>query len=254
MFLRFLGTGAADWEKGMTDEFRAFTSTMVDGHILIDGTMSVLEALGDPAGVTDILFTHPHSDHFDLDFLRAIAPVRAHIHRSWADRASGIPGVTVIPFDFCEAFDAGGLTVTAVPSNHLEFSENALPAHFILEGDRTILYATDGAWMTTQEWRTLMKFQLDAAVFDATIGDGNPGDFRIFEHNSLDMVRMMLVTLRRPMFGTHTAEPHIHPVIKENAPIFLTHLARTLHPSRKELEDALKGEFIVAYDGMEVEI
>ena len=36
----------------------------------------------------------------------------------------------------------------------------------------------------------------DALVIDATIGDGHDGDYRVFEHNSLPMVRMMVESLR----------------------------------------------------------
>ena len=43
-------------------------------------------------------------------------------------------------------------------------------------------------------------------------------------------------------------------LLKEEAQIFLTHLARTLHPSQAELEARAEAPFIVCFDGMEAEI
>ena len=54
MRIRFLGTGAADWQRGGA-EYRAFTSTLIDDRLMIDGTPDALA--GVPAGcrVTDIV-------------------------------------------------------------------------------------------------------------------------------------------------------------------------------------------------------
>ena len=76
-------------------------------------------------------------------------------------------------------------------------------------------------------------------MFDATIGDGHEGDWRIFEHNSIDMVRLMLKTLYK------TGR------LREGAPVYLTHLARTLHGSQAELEARTEKPFVVCHDGME---
>ena len=187
-----------------------------------------------------MLFTHSHDDHFSREVLEKIAPVTAYIHTSWAYKAQGIKGVTVVPFEFDQPFTAAGYTVTAMPGNHLIDEDwNEKTAHFLLQKDgKTLLYATDGGWFTMQEWDMIRRQPLDAAIFDATIGDEHDGDSRIFGHNSLKMIRYMLLTM------------HKSNVLPENAPVYLTHLARTLHPTQKELEEKLKGEFIVCYDGM----
>lgn len=253
MHVTFLGTGAADWRTDDAD-FRAFSSTRIGKTLLIDGTMSVIGRIGDPDQITDVIYTHSHRDHFDIELLNKLAPVRAHIHESWAHKVRA-EGVEVTPFASMETFAAGDYEITALPSNHLAEDIREETVHFVInDGKRALFYATDGAWLTTREWHGLLGFELDAAVFDATIGDGFPGDFRIFEHNSLEMLRIMLRTLRRPMLGREPAQGYIHPVLKESAPVFLTHLARTLHPSRAELEKALEGEFVAAYDGFEADI
>ena len=85
-----------------------------------------------------------------------------------------------------------------------------------------------------------MKKKLDAIIWDATIGE-RKGDYRIFEHNDLTMIRQMNQTLKN------------RKIIKPAARIILTHMARTLHPSQKQLEEKLLPEGLIpAYDGMSV--
>ena len=83
---------------------------------------------------------------------------------------------------------------------------------------------------------------LHAAVFDATIGDGFDGDYRIFEHNSIDMVRLMVATLKKQ--GR----------LAEHAPVFLTHMARTLHGTQAEIEAKLEEPLAAVYDGFCAEV
>jgi len=254
MHITFLGTGAADWRPEDAD-FRAFTSTRINKDLLIDGTMMVWPRLESAVGeIKDIIITHNHRDHFDIELVKKLAPVRLHIHKSWAHKVQA-EGVEVIPFACNEAFAVGEYTVTALPSNHLTEDWNDETVHYVIEKDgKALFYATDGAWITTREWHGLLKFELDAAIFDATIGDPYPGDYRIFEHNNLNMVRIMLETMRCPKFAGKPAFGKIHGVIKENAPVFITHMARTLHPAHAELVKSLEGEFVVAYDGFEADI
>ena len=241
MKLKFLGTGAADWPRIHTDEpeFRRLTSTLVGDSVLIDGTMAVREDL--PETVTDVFFTHSHNDHYDLELLQAIAPERIYAHESWGGRIRGV--AEVVPLRVGVPVTAGGMTFTPLPANHCTSDENEVALNYLIEGDgRRVLYATDGAWLTCRAHRILGEQPLDAAVFDATIGDIVEGDFRIFEHNSLDMLRLMLKTMHR------TGR------LPECAPVYLTHLARTLHPGQAELERCVEPPFQVCFDGMEVRI
>lgn len=70
-------------------------------------------------------------------------------------------------------------------------------------------------------------------AIDATCGD-YVGDFRMAEHNSIPMIRLMMPSLRT--IGA----------LKENSRVFLTHIAPSLHKSH---EETVK---IVAPDGLEV--
>ena len=243
MKLTFLGTGAADWngpdERG---EYRRLTSTLLDGALLIDVTRTVLDEIADPAAITDVFFTHSHGDHFDPEALKTLAPCRVYAHESWAEAIEG-DGLTVIPLRVGQPVEAAGFTVTPMPSNHSTQRANETTLHYLLEKDgKRLLYATDGAWLLNAEHHIIGDRTLDAVVFDATIGDGHEGDFRVFEHNSLDMIRIMLMTMLK------TGR------LKGGAPVFLTHLARTLNAPQDELERHIKRPFVVCRDGLTAEI
>ena len=78
MKLIFLGTGAADWDwTHFTEETRGSTSTLVNGHLLIDAGTSARQNFQragiSPECIHDILITHSHSDHFSPESICALA-------------------------------------------------------------------------------------------------------------------------------------------------------------------------------------
>ncbi len=243
MKVRFLGTGAADWhEPDKNGEFRRYTSTLIDGHVLIDITRTVLDQISGPAAITEVFFTHSHKDHFDIEALRTLAPCRVYAHESWANEITG-QGLSVYPLKIAQPVKVGELCFIPMPANHSTERKYETPLHYLIEeGDKRILYATDGAWLLNQEHHIIGNKKLDAAVFDATIGEGHSGDYRIFEHNSIEMLRVIAATL----FATGR--------LREGAPIYLTHMARTLHPSHEQLQKTILMPFVPCYDGMEVDI
>lgn len=100
-----LGTGAADWQEPReSGEYRGYTSTLLDSHILLDCTENSLrkmEELGiEWAQVTDLFFTHSHDDHCDVEAVRAIAQARqkgprqssADLRRGFVDPNAVLPG------------------------------------------------------------------------------------------------------------------------------------------------------------------
>ena len=82
----------------------------------------------------------------------------------------------------------------------------------------------------------------DMMVLDATVGDYE-GDFRMAEHNSIPMIRLMLPSLK-------TGE-----IITENTKVYLSHLAPRLHKPHAETAEIVKKDgLFVAYDGLSIEI
>ena len=225
MDLTFLGTGAADWRrtpKGM--EYRRLCSTRVGKNLLIDGNPEILDFLQDPESITDLLYTHAHSDHFNENLWPALPGAKKWAGWDHPDMALVRDGVP---------FEAAGLKITPLRGNH------SVPVlhYYIDDGEKKLYYALDGAWLTYNEYAFLRDKQLDALVMDATIGDGHDGDYRVFEHNSLPMVRIMVDSLRK------------NGILREGAPVFLTHLAYTLHPDGETLRKTLAPGYIAPMDG-----
>ena len=225
MKITFLGTGAADWyrkREEMTD-FRRFSSALIDEVLLIDPGPQVLDALAefgkDVARIQYIINTHKHKDHFCEETIRALEAYGA----SFVDLNDG------------DCTELGSYTVRAYAGNHSTCEKTV---HFIIsDGERTIFYGLDGAWLLYEEVQAIKKYQPDFAVFDATIGNVD-GDYRIFEHNNLNMILEMKKTL----------EPYI-------GRFAISHMARTLHTDHKTLRaDMQLHSIAVAYDGWETEI
>lgn len=243
MKIRFLGTGAADWhgvdERG---ELRRRTSTLFDDSLLIDLTEETLSVIPAQARVDDVFITHSHEDHFSPGAIAALHPRRLYLHESWADEIH-VPGVQTIPLTVGQWTDAAGFSLLPMPSNHSTSRPREQTLHFLLRRDnRFFLYATDGAWLLNRELKLMEGVRLSGMAIDATIGDGHEGDYRIFEHNSLPMVRIMVDTLR----ATGMLLP--------DAPVFLTHLARTLHPGKAALDRSILPPLVACHDGMTAEI
>ena len=224
MKICFLGTGAADWvyEKHSQNKgYRRNASLLIDDCLLIDPGPNVPEALKtfrkQENCIRYIINTHKHPDHYNVNTLDYLKDARFY--------EMGAGDVKVI----------GKYTVIALQANHATCGESV---HFIIsDGVKNLFYGLDGAWLLFDEVEAIKKHGIDLAVFDATIGDIS-GDYRIFEHNNLNMVAQMKATL----------EKYINR-------FFISHMARTLHTDHAELVLRMKEHDIeVAFDGCEVEI
>jgi len=224
--LLFLGTGAADWplkkKEGMT-EFRRLSSLLIDDVLLIDPGPQVLDALSEYGRVASnikyIINTHRHSDHFNAETL-------SRLEERGAEFFSFVDG---------EEKTIGAYTVRTYSGNH---STCKGTVHFIIsDGERTLFYGLDGAWLLFDEVQAIKKYTPDLAVLDATIGFVD-GDYRVFEHNNLNMIIEMKKSLDKYV-----------------GKFCISHMARTLHTDHKTLSEAMdKYNVLTAYDGLEIEI
>ncbi len=227
MKLFFLGTGAADWplqKPADYTEFRRLSSALVDDVLLIDPGPQVPESLEthgkDVNKIRYIINTHEHGDHFNQDTVAYLAQ-------------RGAAFITFLPG---ETKQVGPYAVTALQGNH-GTCRNTL--HYIIEDEagRRLFYGLDGAWLLYDEVAAIKKNGVDYALLDATIGDV-PGDYRIFEHNNLNMVLEMQKTLA--------------PYVRRFG---ISHLARTLHTDHETLVQTMAPYQIdVAHDGLEITI
>ena len=248
--LFFMGTCACEFsprlKTDLKDKFdkdaRRSSSLLVDGKILIDCGIHTVESLGIAgiplSDITDIFITHLHRDHYQPDNIQKIADAKSEPLRLYVREGAILPeyrNVDVIFMTQFEKYSTGSLTATGIPANHSPIHN---PQHFIIEkGDKSFFYGCDGAWFLHDSFKFLTDKHLSLAVFDCTCGD-YVGDFRMGEHNSIPMIRMMLPSLKT--IGA----------IDGNTKIMISHLAPSLHKTHAETEEIIADFGTVAYDGM----
>ncbi len=248
--LLFLGTGAADWTQPEKDgAFRRNACALLNGTLLIDcGPM--LRVLDDAyphvlSGVTDVLVTHDHDDHLDVPSLLQLADKKRirvacdGFARAMIGAHPGIEFVPVVPF---VPFFMGGYAVTPVTANHDAVQAGVRQAcHYVIRtpDGKTVFYGLDGAWFLRPSWEEMQRHKFDVMVLDCTVGDRD--DWRIFEHNTIPMLRMMVRQIR--------AQKMLSP----GGRIVASHFARTLHAPHEETARILNDfGVIAAYDGMKL--
>ena len=233
MELLFLGTCACDYSPKLATEYkdkfdfnaRRSSSVLIDGRILIDCGDHTLDSLRiadiDVKKITDIVITHLHHDHFRPDYIRQIAQ-KSDI-KIWLREDSPVEdlGCTLVCMSPTVTYQMGnGISVTGLKSNH---DEKSCPQYVYIEsGDKKLLYATDGAWFLFETYSWLKNKHLTSLIIDATCGDYE-GDYRMAEHNSIPMIKMMLPSLKK--CG----------VVDDKTQIYLTHIAPSLHKSHNEI-------------------
>ena len=220
----FLGTGAADWRMAEHREipgFRRNAAALIDDCLLIDPGPDVpdaLETFGKDGGrVRYVLNTHRHKDHY------------------CAKTFSLFRDAAFYPLKAGECVSFGKYTVRALAANH---ATAKAAVHFLItDGERTLFYGLDGAWLLQAEVMAIKTHGVDLAVLDATLGEAT-GDERVFEHNDLTMVRALKAALA--------------PFVKR---FCISHMARKLHKPHEELaRDMAADDIEVAFDGYEIEI
>ena len=256
MKITFLGTCACDFSPKLQNEFktcfdknaRRSSSMLINDRFLVDCGTHTLEAISvagkDKSAITDVLITHLHSDHFNVANINAIAKDRNKPLRLWVREDAmldGLENVTVMLMKQFQSYEIEkDFRVISLPANH---DTQACPRHFFLEvGGKTAFYGCDGAWMLNSTYYFLKNKKLDLCVLDCTTGD-YMGDFRMGEHNSIPMLRVMLPSLRT------------FKVIDEHSEVYFSHLAPSLHaPHDETVRIAAEMGAKVAFDGLEFDI
>ncbi len=266
MKLLFLGTGAAgNWrkpEQEVAEGSRRCASMMIDDTALVDVSLQAYDYAvkqgKDPSTVTDIFLSHAHVDHFSRVALMQYANACRGKLRFWCHRGAlehinfteeELALVEVHPIDICDTWETAGMTVTALPANHLvgEFTDPEQPLHYIFEKDgKKLYYGCDGGWYTAIEWEYFRKYKVvfDAVIMDATVGE-DAGNFRIATHNNLAMLEILTLALRQ------------NGMLTENALLIANHLGDSLYSTRDHAEQEAifaKLGMLVSDDGKVFEI
>lgn len=256
--VKFLGTGAADWEPTGKNgpkpdgELRRRSSVLLDGRILIDFTAQAFDMLGE-AKPDVIFYTHQHSDHFNAAAAVKAGVRRAYLHASWASwatqqfeaaaRTLGRPAPEVIALEFFRKVEFDGYVFTLLPANHCcDRPEWLAGVYAIRKGVTHLYYATDTAYCNDRAWcfYVMKESPFTAIIHEATL---HHKDTRITGHSSVDMVEYLV---RAMSYRKYYLPP-------EGRKVYLTHLSRNSQLPHAELVRSLSnGPLVPAHDGLEV--
>ena len=259
--VRFLGTGAADWNgPSAGGELRRHASILADGKVIFDFTPSSADMIPAALHPKVIFYTHSHSDHYHPGAALEAGITRVYLGETWLERGTrdfqraseqtGKPMPEILPLRLGEAVVEEGLTVTPLPANHQSNHVTEETLIFLIEKDSTrLLYATDTGGLTARatgyagigQFTRERKF-LTGIIMEATMGLDYQPDFRLFSHSSVALVAdtvKVLADNRRYI-----------PV--EGQKVYLTHLSKMLQPPQEELDRILPDPLRAAYDGLEV--
>ena len=260
--MRFLGTGAADW-NGRDDrgELRRLSSVLLDNKILIDFTPTDEDMI--PTGVKPeaIFYTHSHGDHYNPPAALRLGLKKVFLGGTWIDRAmedfakaakeNDLKVPEIVPLSPGDKVTIHGMTLTALPANHATGDLKEQTLMYLIEKQAVrVLYATDTGGIPAIAARIVgidphaKGKPITGLVMEATMGMGTEGDedFRIFTHSSVGTV----------LRTTHMLLDKGRYIPAEGQPVYLTHLARTLHGTQAELDATLPKPLKAAYDGLEV--
>ena len=258
--MRFLGTGAADWNgRDSRGELRRLSSVLLDGRVLIDFTTSDEDMLPIGAHPEVIFYTHSHRDHYNPEAALKLHIKRIYLGSTWIERANsdfakasaetGLPVPEIVPVAPGDKVTVCGMTLTTLPANHATSDRNEQTLMYLIEKQNVrVLYATDTGGIPAIAARLVgidpheKGKAITGMVMEATMGIDGDEDFRIFTHSSVGTV----------LRTTHMLLDKGRYTPKEGQPVYLTHLARTLHGTQKELDETLPTPLKAAYDGLEV--
>ena len=261
MLVHFLGTGAADWNgPDNRGEQRRLSSILVDNNVLFDFTAGNIEMI--PAGLKPevVFYTHSHNDHYHPESALKIGVKKVYLSQTWFDIAKAdfekaskklnVQMPELIPLYIGQAVHVDGLRVTPLPASHAtsKFFEQTL-IYLIEKSEARVMYATDTAGIPAVAARLAgidahdpNGKPLTGLIMEATMGMDHDNDYRIFAHSSVGMVHRAVEVLQKTK--------RYLPV--DDQPVYLTHMARTLHGTQAELDATLPYPLKAAYDGLEV--
>jgi phosphoribosyl 1,2-cyclic phosphate phosphodiesterase len=260
-----LGSGAADWDVKkypqdkdilLSGAYRGQSSVLINNSILVDCGVTVPAAL-DIFGVnvdtiTDIVITHTHGDHFNVESIKKIVSKRSKQNKLnlWIEyRATSYfktlekdTGCAVKPIKCFEGFSINEIEIMPVEANHFRADTGEQCLHYIFTtANKSLFYALDGGWFTTKTWNLLKKTRLDAIIWDATWG--SDVYYCIFSHNSIPAIHLM----KKQLFKDQVLIP--------DSKVIVSHLSKNSHPSHGNVATNMKTEQIItAYDGAEFSI
>ena len=263
MKLLFLGTGAAGSVKVPNADIkpgkRRCTSMIIDQQVLVDVALQSFDyakELGaDVTLITDLFISHTHPDHYIKSTMLQYAAAANRKINVWCHEGAvedlklteeEAALVNVCPVKCMDQWQTAGMTVTALPANHLAGGPQQQPLHYLFEKDgKTLFYGCDGGWFRADTWEYMRAKGIvcSAMIFDTTVGE-LPGNFRIATHNTIPMLRLMLAALLETG------------ILAQKGVRIASHLGVPPYDAVQKGDYGLLRELgmIVAHDGMEIDV
>lgn len=262
MKVTFLGTGAADWNINayVPGQFhRRFSSALINHDLLIDPGPHIFhycEHNQTPDlldGVRNIIVTHSHGDHFTPENVAKLCIGRDCT--LWGDAAcmrklirflgeEEAARINFVELKKGQDYDIGGYKVTPLIGNHATEDPDEVATIYLVEQEgRILFYGCDSSWIPTKSWNILRNRPINAMVLELTCGETARNDWRIFEHNTIEMLELMLITFRKYNY------------FADDVKYYVSHMAQTLHTDHETLVETLKPMDVTpAYDGFCIEV
>jgi phosphoribosyl 1,2-cyclic phosphodiesterase len=259
--VRFLGTGAADWNgRDERGELRRLSSILLDDKIFIDLTAGNIEMIPSSAHPDTIFYTHSHGDHYHPASALRAGIKRVYLGQTWYDIAKGdfqraakelqMHMPEIVPVYVGQKVTIGNIDITPLPASHATgYTFEQTLMYLIEKGGVRLIYATDTGGIPAVAARLAGIDAHDAAgkpitalIMEATMGIGHDDDFRSYTHTSVAGVERIVRILEKTKRYTPA----------QGQAVYLTHMARTLHGTQKELDATLPRPLRAARDGEEV--
>ena len=247
MKIRVLGChGSEQWVTG--GRHHHCCGFLINDTVLLDaGTISSALTLPEQLNIRDILLTHVHFDHVQglppfadnisqdikepvsiTSAAETLAALRAHVFNNvlYPDFFSVPEGRPVFRPRIVEpgrAARVGGLTITAIPVNHLVPTVGFL----IREGDRSILFSGD-TYTTEELWRIgSQEATLKAAFIETSYPDELASLALASKHLTPALLSREIGKLRRPdlpVYIYHMKPSHAPTIERQLHGLHLAHL------------------------------
>lgn len=259
--VRFLGTGAADWNgRDERGELRRLSSILMDDRIFVDLTAANLEMIPAEARPDTIFYTHSHGDHYHPASALQAGVKRVYLSQTWYDIAKAdfqraakqaeLPMPEIVPLYIGQRMQVGDIAITPLPASHATGYQFEQTLIYLIEKQGVrLIYATDtggipavAARLAGIDAHDRPGNPITALIMEATMGIGYDDDFRSFTHTSVAGVERVVRILEK-------TKRYTPPV---GQPVYLTHMARTLHGTQAELDKQLPAPLRAARDGEEV--
>ncbi|NLX14765.1 MAG: hypothetical protein GXY44_14095 [Phycisphaerales bacterium] len=232
-YVQYLGTGAADIHRPDHCECKNCSYTRAEGGrnkrrysslyahpgVVIDFSITGMTSLEEcgihPRDINYLLFTHSHSDHFNVSALMELIAARGdaqplsvfgnstvvHLIKQHIESLETDIALTVTAINAFQDFVAGEWQCTSLAANHAATHEECL-LYTLTRNGRSVLYATDTTWFPARTFFALQNKKLDIAIVEATFGPETEAAYLIthmnFHFNALIREHLIKKNILKP--------------------------------------------------------